>query len=185
MINELPKEHRFRKKFMIPAYIYCDKHDPNMLTFLNPLVEKLNNFYDSGIQVPGSADGDITVRCMLFVATVDLPARAALMNMKQYNGKCACHLCKTGGTSYGQHNLHRCWPYEENHEKRTHKDQIHFATKATQKQPVMGVKGHSIFAKLRYPFDLIRSFAIDWMHCVCLGVVKYIMQLQLSEGNRD
>ena len=185
MINELPKEQRFRKKFMIPAYIYCDKHDPNMLTFLNPLVEKLNNFYDSGIQVPGSADGDITVRCMLFVATADLPARAALMNMKQYNGKCACHLCKTEGTSYGQHNLHRCWPYEENHEKRTRQDQINFATKATQKQPVMGVKGHSIFAKLRYPFDLIRSFAIDWMHCVCLGVVKYVMQLQLSEGNRD
>ena len=26
---------------------------------------------------------------------------------------------------------------------------------------------------------------IDWMHCVCLGVVKYIMQLQLSEGNKD
>ena len=185
MINELPKEHRFRKKFMIPAYIYCDKHDANMLTFLNPLVEKLNNFYDSGIQVPGSADGDITVRCMLFVATAGLPARAALMNMKQYNGKCACHLCKTEGTSYGQHNLHRCWPYEENYEKRTHQDQIYFATKATQKQPVMGVKGHSIFAKLRYPFDLIRSFAIDWMRCVCLGVIKYIMQLQLSEGNRD
>ena len=61
MINELPKEHRFRKKFMITAYIYYDKHDPNMLTFLNPLVEKLNTFYDSGIQVPGSADRDITV----------------------------------------------------------------------------------------------------------------------------
>ena len=90
MINELPKEHRFRKKFIIPAYIYCDKHDPNMLTFLNPLVEKLNTFYETGIHVPGSGDGDITVRCMLFVATADLPARAALMNMKQFNGKCAC-----------------------------------------------------------------------------------------------
>ena len=49
----------------------------------------------------------------------------------------------------------------------------------------MGVKEHSIFAKLLYPFDLIRSFAIDWMYCVCLGVVKYIMQLQMSDGNRD
>lgn len=185
MINELPKEHRFKKKFMIPAYIYCDKHDPNMLTFLNPLVEKLNTVYESGIQVPDSSDGNITVQCMLFVATADLPARAALMNMKQYNGKCACHLCKTEGTAYGQFNLHRCWPYEQNPEKRTHQDQINFARNASQTQAVMGVKGHSIFAKLRYPFDLIRSFAIDWMHCVCLGVVKYIMQLQLSEGNKD
>ena len=55
--------------------------------------------------------------------------------------------------------------------------------KATQKQAVVGVKGHSIFAKLLYPFDLVRSFAIDWMHCVHLGVVKYITTLQLSEGN--
>ena len=185
MINELPKEHRFRKKYIIPAYIYCDKDNPNMLTFLNPLVEKLNSFYETGIQVVGSAVGDITVRCMLFVATVDLPARAALMNMKQFNGKCACHLCKSEGTAYGQHNIHRCWPYEQNPEKRTHQDQINFAMEATQKQAVMGVKGHSVFAKLLYPFDLIRAFAIDWMHCVCLGVVKYIMQLQLSEGNKD
>ena len=93
--------------------------------------------------------------------TADLPARAALMNMKQYNGKCARHLCKSEGTAFGQHNLHRCWPFEKNPEKRRHHDQIRFATKATQKNAVMGVKGHSIFAKLLYPFDLIRSFAID------------------------
>ena len=69
MINELPKDHRFRRKFVIPAYIYCDKHDPNMLTFLNPLVVKLNNFYETRIHVPGSRNGDMTVRCMVFVAT--------------------------------------------------------------------------------------------------------------------
>ena len=28
--------------------------------------------------MPGSGDGDVTVRCMLFVATADLPARAVL-----------------------------------------------------------------------------------------------------------
>ena len=64
-------------------------------------------------------------------------------------------------------------------------DQINFAMNTTQKQVVMRVKGHSIFAKLLYPFDLVCSFAIDCMHCVCLGVVKYIMTLQLSEGNKD
>ena len=97
--------------------------------------------------MPGSGDGDITVRCMLFVATADLPARAALMNVKQFNGKCACHLCKSEGTAYGQHNIHRCWPFKQNHEKRTHQDQINFAMKATQKQAMVGVKGHSIFSK--------------------------------------
>ena len=149
MINELPKEHRFKKKFIIPAYIYCDRHDPNMLTFLNPLVEKLNVLNSTGIHVPDSANGDINVRCMLFVATADLPARADLMNMK-----------------------------------RTHEDQVKFASKATIKKAVMGVKGHSIFVKLSYPFDLVHSFAINWMHSVCLGVVKYIMHQQMSAGNK-
>ena len=185
MINELPKEHRFKRKFLIPAYIYCDKQDPNMLTFLNPLIEKLNSLNDRGIHVPDSAHGDINVRCMLFVATADLPARADLMNMKRFNGKCACHLCKSEGKGYGPNNIHRCWPFQQNLERRTHEDQLTYASKATQRKAVMGVKGHSIFAKLLYPFDLIRSFAIDWMHCVCLGVVKYIMRLQMSDGNRD
>lgn len=184
MINELPKEHRFKKKFIIPAYIYCDKQDPNMLTFLNPLVEKLNTLNATGIHVSDSADGNINVRCMLFVATADLPARADLMNMKRFNGKCACHLCKSEGKGYGPNNIHRYWPYEQNLEKRTHEDQVKYASKATQKQAVMGVKGHSVFTKLLYPFDLVRSFAIDWMHCVCLGVVKYIMQLQMSDVNK-
>ena len=107
------------------------------------------------------------------------------MNMKQCNGECACHLCNLEGAAYGQHNIHRCWPFKQNPEKRTHEDQINFAMKATQKQAVVGVKGHSIFAKPLYPFDLVRYFAIDWMHCVYLGVVKYIITLQLSEGNKD
>ena len=81
--------------------------------------------------------------------------------------------------------IYTCWPYQRNPEKRTHQDKVNFVTNATQKQAVMGVKGFLIFAKLRYPFDLIRYFAIDWMHSVCLGVAKYIMELQLSEGNKD
>ena len=93
MIKQHPNEHRFRKKFIIPAYIYFHKHDPNMLTFLNSLVEKLNSLYETGIHVPGSGDGDITVRCMLFVVTADLPARAALMSMKQFNGRRSNQFC--------------------------------------------------------------------------------------------
>ena len=143
MINELPKEYRFRKKYIIPAYIYCDKHDPNMLTFLNPLVEKLNSRNESGIQVQGSEGENATVRCMLFVATADLPPSCPYEH-ETVQWQCSCHLCKSEGTAYGQHNLHKCWPYQQNPEKRTHQDQINFATNATQKQAVMGVKGYSI-----------------------------------------
>ena len=69
--------------------------------------------------------------------------------------------------------------------KTTRKEHTRIRFILQQRQLKNNLMGHSTFAKLQYPFDLIRSFAIDWMYCVCLGVVKYIMQLQLSEGNRD
>lgn len=145
----------FQRKFLIPAYIYCDKDDPNMLTFLNPLIEKLNSLNDPGIHVLDSADRNINVRCMLFVATADLPAQADMVNKKRFNGKCAYHLCKSEGKGYGPNNIHGCWPFQQNLEKKTHEDQLKYASKATKREAVMGVEGHSIFAKLLYPFDLI------------------------------
>ena len=49
----------------------------------------------------------------------------------------------------------------------------------------MGVKGHSLFSKLKYPFDLVFSFAIDWMHCVSLGSVKHVMTLLIEGKGRS
>ena len=44
----------------------------------------------------------------------------------------------------------------------------------------MGVKGAPVFYKLKCPFSLTTGFAIDWMHCVPLGVVKYFFNLMIS-----
>ena len=46
-------------------------------------------------------------------------------------------------------------------------------------------KGHSVFAKLNYPFDLVFSFAIDWMHCISRGCVKYMMTLLTQDKTRS
>ena len=49
----------------------------------------------------------------------------------------------------------------------------------------MGVKGASIFYKLTSPFNIIRGFAIDWMHCIPLGVTKYFLSQLLSEQSKS
>ena len=43
IINELPKQFRYNIDYMIPAMVYCDKPKPNMITFLAPLINKLND----------------------------------------------------------------------------------------------------------------------------------------------
>ena len=92
-----------------------------MITFLNPLVEKLNQLYSYGLSIVETPAGTIHMHAMLFIVTADLPARADLMNMKNFNGKWACHLCKDMGVAVGT-GLHRVWPLDKNNELRTEDD---------------------------------------------------------------
>lgn len=73
----------------------------------------------------------------------------------------------------------------QENEQQHHKDQSSYAATASQKKAVMGVKGHLVFSKLNYPFDLMFSFAVDWMHCVSLGYVKYVMTLLTQDKTRS
>ena len=53
--------------------------------------------------------------------TADLPAKAVLLNMKQYNGKYGCNnLCEDEGVPRACSHLQRDWPYKENMTLRTH-----------------------------------------------------------------
>ena len=38
-----------------------------------------------------------------------------------------------------------------------------------------------LYARLKHPFSLVWAFAIDWMHCICLGIVKSKFQSMLVE----
>jgi len=48
---------------------------------------------------------------------------------------------------------------------------------------VKGVKGASIFMLFKN-FNLVDGFVPDWMHGVCLGVVKNLIALWLNSENR-
>lgn len=47
-----------------------------------------------------------------------------------------------------------------------------------------GVKGASIFMLFKN-FNLVDGFVPDWMHGVCLGVVKNLIALWLNSENRS
>ena len=135
IINELPKEYRFKIEYMIPAMVYCDRDKPHMLTFLKPLINKMNDWYMNGIDVKDTPEGDIHFHAMLFITTADLQARADLMNMKHYNGQFSCHLCKDEGMGIGN-GLHRVWPYNDNNELRSDEEQHQYIKQGTQKRHV-------------------------------------------------
>jgi hypothetical protein len=55
-------------------------------------------------------EGEKRARCILLMSAVDLPARALLLNMKQYNGSFGCCFCYNEGKSRRNSPLHRFWP---------------------------------------------------------------------------
>ena len=62
-------------------------------------------------------------------------------------------------------------------------DSIHFVFVLVIIQ-VNGIKGASVFLLFK-PFDLVKGFVVDWMHSVCLGVSKSLMNLWLNTENRE
>lgn len=115
---------------MLLAGVWYSKDKPTMTTFLKPIVEEINSLYTQGKVfhagvfmedtfmhvspykglVISTPDGKQTLLCVLLMCAVDLPARAIVLNMKQYNGMYGCSFCyDTGKTKIGSP-LHRFWP---------------------------------------------------------------------------
>ena len=84
-VNELPKELRFKKKYMLTAYVCCRKEKPNIKILMAPLVDKINQMYEQGIQFE-TLYGSQHVHSILFMVSADLPARAELMNINYTTG---------------------------------------------------------------------------------------------------
>ena len=60
-----------------------------------------------------TAFGGRKVHAMLMVCSLDLPAKAALLNMKQFNGANSCSVCDAPGQTCPGSHLHRFWPFDQ------------------------------------------------------------------------
>ena len=74
--------------------------------------------------------GTMVARGILLMCSVDLPARAMLLNMKQWNGTNGCLYCEEAGTTIGNDHLHRYWPYKSGISARSHASIIQNAKSA-------------------------------------------------------
>ena len=67
-----------------------------------------------GISVK-SPHGTVTSKARLLMCTADLPARAQILNMKQYNGKEVCAYCEDEGTPRPSSHLQWNWLHSGDH----------------------------------------------------------------------
>lgn len=105
------------------------------------------------------------------------------MNMVQFNGFYGCPYClEKGRCPEGLRNL--VYPFEEEINLRNNtliRKQMEEAD--LQRVNVMGIKGSSVLCSLQ-KFNLVDGIAIDYMHSVLLGVVKFMVSLWFDATNR-
>ena len=93
---------------MLLAGLWYSKEKPTMNTFLTPLIDELNDLYENGKALASltakykcimlsfllgitvqTTKGEIQCRAALLMCCCDLPARAIVLNQKQFNGMVA------------------------------------------------------------------------------------------------
>ena len=162
-----------------------------MLTFLQPFCESLVNLH-AGVELY-SPDIEKTFLCqaMLLCGTCDLPAKAMVYNMTQYNGKYGCSHCLQSGKQIkvGERGTAHIYPYQcDNPDgpKRTSTDtEKHSLTATTNGEPEFGVKGPNWFSVVP-KYDIVSGDTVDYMHCVLLGVTKMLIKLWFdSEHSKE
>lgn len=177
IINELPPKERFQRTNMILWGIWQGVGKPKMCMFLKPLVLDLHNLYQIGMTF--LVDGrTVSLRAMLILATMDLQARAYVLNMTQHNGLNGCLYCKEPGVvvASGKGNC-RSYPYNESPILRSEEEARNSATLARNEgKRIDGFFGENVFMYLPY-FSMTKNVTIDYMHGVLLGVTKKFLDI--------
>jgi hypothetical protein len=93
VLIDLPQSVRFQWRNMVMAGVWFAKK-PEWNLFLPPVLQILNATND--IEVDGRT---INIRLNIRGLVADLPARASILNTKQFNGRFSCLFCEIEGES--------------------------------------------------------------------------------------
>jgi hypothetical protein len=149
--------------------LYCGDTKPSSVTdYLEEFLEEYNTLNTDGLT---HDEKTYTVKISAFVC--DAPARAFLKCVKSHSGYSSCERC----TIRGSWEKRVVFNSDEIHDSRTD-EEFH--------QQAYEYDGHqlNISPLTRVGFQCVKGFSLDYMHLVCLGVVKRMLTF-LKQGPRD
>lgn len=178
-LNFLPPRIRFVCSNMVVVALYYGSQKPDMQSLFLPLVQELDSM-KRGFQIERNND-IFTFLPLITHCSLDLPAKAAVQGIKQFNGTFSCGYCLHKGVSVQNINsknkksstiryLHQAIVH------RTHEEAKKDMIKAQKNNIISnGFKEISSMALFSH-FDLIDSFCIDYLHGCLLGLMRDLLK---------
>ena len=181
VFNDIPYSFRYKLENIAIVGIYFGNVKPNMQILFQkaftPYLSYLNNFYSYK---------NISFRYIFKYLVCDKPAKSMCLNFQSHNASFFCPLCTATSKVEFIENIRHCYiPLSVmfNSERRTHSGFLALAYSAEcTKLPDYGVKGLCFLANIN-TFDAISSNVIDYMHSICLGVIKRSIELILKKAD--
>ena len=181
VFNNMPMDQRFNLSNVLICGIWYGKSKPDMQIllklFLHPRLEKFNDIFTIN---------SFTFRLSIKFIVADKPARAMLLNFQSSNAKyfCPCCTCiSTNETISGKRHIFFRLSQVESLEART-KEWFSACAYSAESTgiPEYGIKGPCFLQNIR-DFEVIDSNIFDYMHSVCLGIFKSLINLLFFDHN--
>ena len=83
---------RMNAQNIVLAGLWYGTKKPPMHLLLKPIMKKLRRLHTLGVPIE-TPNGLITYQAKVEMAIFDLPAKAAVLNAKQFNGRYGCSVC--------------------------------------------------------------------------------------------
>jgi hypothetical protein len=160
-VSNLPPPMRCKLKNVVLAGIWRGRGKPDWVAYLQHFIPQLSQMITVHT---GNGTTHLQIKLQFLIA--DMPAKASLLNMKQFNGKYGCTLCYHKGVHWNHRHIYpsKEFTLRTNHQYRRHVEQVEQRGK-----PVKGIKGPSSLSSiLAIPSDVV----FDYMHQVLLGVTR-------------
>ena len=154
-----------RKVFPISFSVGHSK--PSNLNFLNDAVNDLVEISTNGIQF-GERNFPVSISCII----CDAPAKAFVKNVKLFSGYYGCDRCNQRGVYVGR------MTYQQVYDLTLRTDRS-FRNREQEEHH----KGDSPLQLL--PVDMVAQFPVDYMHQVCLGVMKRMLLIWMRGPRHD
>lgn len=160
------------KKTVFPIGLYHGNKKPsNSNEFLFDFVEEMKSILSAN----GVFLNKKKVNVSIHYICCDAPAKSFILKVKGHTGFFSCTRC----TIEGEHvNRRTCFPYSQSKStEKTHLDYIN----ASDEDYHTNCDNISNLSELEN-LDLVKSFPLDYMHLVCLGVMKKLLMLWVQKG---
>ena len=183
-IMNLPRHLRFKQENILLVGLIPGPTEPKLSVnyFLKPLVDELLQFLDGVPLIVGRQQSPLLTHCVLLCVACDLPAARKECGFLSYSATVGCSRCyKQFPGAVGKKNYagfdRTTWKPRSVSQHRKHVHQIETAKGSQQKNELITKHGCRYSELLRLPyFDPVRMTIIDPMHCLFLGISKYVLK---------